>query len=124
MLELTRRSITKDSVDFCVRIPAKEAAKIIESTKSFWLLAGLEVMEKNSEGEEIITVDEAFPDVTPGDLLRGARFREDMTQIELAAATGIHKNNISEMERGVRPITLEMAKKLGEALNISYKSFL
>ncbi|WP_319780815.1 helix-turn-helix transcriptional regulator [Maridesulfovibrio sp.] len=47
-----------------------------------------------------------------------------MTQVELATATGIHKNNISEMERGVRPITLEMAKKLGEALNISYKTFL
>ncbi|NDV25931.1 helix-turn-helix domain-containing protein [Desulfovibrio sp. JC010] len=124
MLELTRRSTTKDSVDFCIKVPASQAAKFIEASKSFWALAGLDVQEFNDEGEEIVTVDEAFPDVTPGDLLRGARFREDMTQAQLSAATGIHKNNISEMERGVRNITIEMAKKLGEALNVSYKHFL
>jgi plasmid maintenance system antidote protein VapI len=38
--------------------------------------------------------------------------------------TGIPQRHISEMENGKRPIGKEMAKKLGKALNISYKVFL
>ncbi len=47
-----------------------------------------------------------------------------MTQRELARKTGIPQRHISEMENGRRPIGKEMAKRLGEALNIGYKVFL
>jgi len=59
-----------------------------------------------------------------GRALIGARSREGLTQTQLAKLTGIPQRHISEMENGKRPIGKEMAKRLGEALNIGYKTFL
>ena len=71
---------------------------------------------------------DAYPECTETQLsekaLAGARYREGMTQIQLAESTGIPQRHISEMENGKRPIGKEMAKRLGKALNISYKVFL
>lgn len=70
------------------------------------------------------TPDEVFPDRTPGTLLSGARYREDLTQAQLAELTGINRRHISEMENGKRPIGKVNAKKLGEALGVDYRVFL
>ncbi len=59
-----------------------------------------------------------------GKALSGARYREELTQIQLSELTSIPQRHISEMENGKRPIGKEMAKRLGNALNISYKVFL
>lgn len=71
---------------------------------------------------------EAFPEYSdedlPGVCLRGSRYKEGLTQKQLADITGIPQRHISEMEHGKRPIGKEMAKRLGKALNISYKVFL
>ena len=71
---------------------------------------------------------ELFPEYKdedlPGVCLRGGRYREGMTQKQLADMIGIPQRHISEMENGKRPIGKEMAKRLGKALNISYKVFL
>ena len=70
---------------------------------------------------------ECFPytdEQLPGVSLSGARGKEGMTQRELSKLTGIPQRHISEMENGKRPIGKETAKKLGKALNISYKVFL
>ncbi len=69
-------------------------------------------------------IEEVFPDLGPGDALRGARGLREMTQAQLAAAVGVHKSHISEMERGKRAIGKAMAKKLGQALRFPYKTFL
>lgn len=50
--------------------------------------------------------------------LRGARYRENMTQVQLAEKTGISRRHISEMENGKRTIGRQNAKKLATALNI------
>lgn len=63
-------------------------------------------------------------DFSPSNCLKGARYKENMTQAELAARTGISRRHISEMENNKRPIGKGTAKKLAEALNISYKVFL
>jgi hypothetical protein len=60
----------------------------------------------------------------PGISLIGARGKEGVTQRELSKLTGIPQRHISEMENNKRPIGKEIAKKLGKALNISYKVFL
>lgn len=52
----------------------------------------------------------------PASCLRGARYREDMTQAQLSAKTGIPIRHISEMENGKRPIGQKNARLLGEAL--------
>ena len=60
----------------------------------------------------------------PGAFLAGARFREGMTQEQLAAATGIPRRHISEMENNKRPIGKKNARKLAEALHVDPRVFL
>ena len=71
---------------------------------------------------------EAYPEYSdedlPGVCLRGSRYREGLTQKQLAGMTGIPQRHISEMENAKRTIGKEMAKGLGKALNIGYKVFL
>lgn len=71
---------------------------------------------------------DAYPECSEeqliGKALVGARCREGLTQIQLSEITRIPQRHISEMENGKRPIGKEMAKRLGKALNISYKVFL
>jgi len=71
---------------------------------------------------------EAYPEYSdedlPGVCLRGSRYKEELTQKQLADMIGIPQRHISEMENGKRPIGKEMAKRLGRALNIGYKVFL
>jgi plasmid maintenance system antidote protein VapI len=71
------------------------------------------------------TVKEVFPEgILPKDVLKGARYRDGLTQVQLAARVGVRASNISEMERGKRPIGKEMAKRLAKVLNTQYKVFL
>ena len=57
--------------------------------------------------------------------MRGARYREGVTQRQLAELTGIPQRHISEMESGKRQIGRENAKKLATALHVSdYRVFL
>jgi len=59
-----------------------------------------------------------------GQILRGSRFKEDVTQRELAEAIGVSQHHISEMENGRRPIGKEMAKRLAQFFKVDYKIFL
>lgn len=63
-------------------------------------------------------------DMSPAAMLRGARYREDMTQEQLAKATGIPRRHISEMENNKRPIGKQNARKLAEVLNVDPRRFL
>ncbi len=56
-----------------------------------------------------------------GIALRGARYREGLSQKELAKRTGISQDNISKMENGKRPIGEKVAKKLAKALKIDFE---
>ncbi len=71
---------------------------------------------------------EAYPEYKdedlPGVCLRGSRYKEGLTQKQLAERIGIPQRHISMMENGKRPIGGKMAKRLGKAMNISYKVFL
>jgi transcriptional regulator with XRE-family HTH domain len=57
-------------------------------------------------------------------MLRAARHKEDLTQVELARVTGIPQRHISEMEHGTRPIGKGRAKTLAEVLKVDYHLFL
>ncbi len=71
---------------------------------------------------------DAYPECSEiqliGKTLRGARYREELTQKQLSELTGIPQRHLSEMEHGKRAIGKEMAKRLGKVLKISYKVFL
>ena len=55
-----------------------------------------------------------------GIVLRGARFRENMTQKELAKKSGVSQENISRIENGKRTVGRRLAKKLAKPLKINY----
>ena len=59
----------------------------------------------------------------PSIVLKGARLRENLTQLQLAKKLGIRQHHLSEMENGKRTIGKEMAKKLGEILNANWRVF-
>jgi DNA-binding XRE family transcriptional regulator len=71
---------------------------------------------------------DAYPEYSEAQLigkaLAGARYKEGLTQVQLSKLTGIPQRHISEMENGKRTIGKEIAKRLGKALNIGYKTFL
>lgn len=50
--------------------------------------------------------------------LRGARFREGLTQKDLAKRSGVSQENISKMENGKRGIGEKVARRLAKALDI------
>jgi len=57
-------------------------------------------------------------------MLRAARSKEALSQIQLAQLTGIPQRHISEMEHGKRSTGKERAKKLAEVLKVDYHVFL
>jgi ribosome-binding protein aMBF1 (putative translation factor) len=57
-------------------------------------------------------------------MVRACREAKDMTQQALADAVGLHKSNISEIERGKRPVGKALARKLAAALDADYRMFL
>ena len=53
-----------------------------------------------------------------GNLLAGARLKAGLTQTELAEKLGIRQNMVSDYERGRRPLSDAMAKRLCNVLKI------
>lgn len=98
--------------------PAEKVEKLTQVAKSL----GLEDISDS------VPWREAFPEFEEESagsvVLRGARRKENLTQKEVSERTGIPQSHISEMENGKRSIGKERAKRLGKALNISYRVFL
>ena len=113
----TRKRIT-ETIELKFLGPIVNMAKAIDALKPLGFVGTTET----------IPWREAFPEYKdediPGVCLRGARYKEGITQKQLAEMIGIPQRHISMMENNKRPIGKEMAKRLGKALNISYKVFL
>jgi len=93
-----------------------------------------EVYGKNltlSDDDEFIDIKEtgwykkAKERSTPGKIMSIYRKLHSMTQTELGAKLGgISKQNISHMEREVKPISKKVAKQLAEIFNVSVAKFI
>lgn len=59
-----------------------------------------------------------------GLVLRGMRYREGMSQKELASKSGVSQNEISKIENGKRTVGKKVAEKLAEVLNFNYRLLL
>jgi len=77
--------------------------------------------ESESVSWEKVAKDDIAKYGKAGIALRGARYREGLSQKELAKRTGITQDNISKMENGKRPIGEKVAKKLAKALKIDFE---
>lgn len=81
------------------------------------------------DDEELVAVEdtdwykEADARMTPAKILKIMRTNVGITQSQLADKVGIAKQNYNSLERGTRPISMMMAKKLADALGTSYTMF-
>lgn len=69
---------------------------------------------------EVLAKDRLKKYKKAGLVLRGARFRENMSQKELAKRSGVSQDNISRIENGKRVVGEKVAKKLAKPLRINY----
>ena len=88
---------------------ANSKSNVSKEEKISWREAAKREIRKHSEG---------------GQMLRGSRFKNEISQKKLAEALDISQHHISEMENGKRPIGKEMAKKLAVFFKTDYRLFL
>lgn len=115
MLEHTKTPHT-ETIELRFIVPAAKANAVRKAVAKF-----------NAEETTAIPWRDVFPhteEELPGVCLRGARHREGLSQKTLADLIGIPQRHISEMENNKRPIGKQNARKLAQALNVSYKVFL
>jgi DNA-binding XRE family transcriptional regulator len=80
--------------------------------------------EHLSFDEALSHVDHQLDGISAGEKIKAFRSRENLTQKELAFKARVKQQHISEIERGIRPIGVAIAKKLAKAMNCNYKSLL
>ena len=119
MLEPTKKHRTDEMVTLRLRVHRSVAEKIKLLISEF-------EAESNFEARPWRDVlgDLRPTDTIPSSILRGSRVKEDLTQVQLSAMTGIPRRHLSEMEHGKRTIGKETARKLARALNCDYRIFL
>ena len=79
------------------------------------------------EADDTVLASTVSPEIVTnphGTYLKGIRYREELTQEQLAELTGIPRRHISEMENGKRPIGKATARKLADVLHADYRVFL
>ncbi|MGL4208681.1 MAG: helix-turn-helix domain-containing protein [Candidatus Adiutrix sp.] len=111
-------------ITFSVKVPVNEAIQTFEALSGLLNNGGLKVRPVNEAGEELYSVEEVFPEMNPGMLIRGFRGKTDMTQVELAERLGVTQGRVSDLESGRRSVSVEMAKKLSGVFDITYQAFL
>ena len=116
MLAPTKKPTTGKYAELCIRVLVRDVDKIRKLLSD----AGHRV----DIIRELFSSDEVFPDSHPGQILRGLRVRERLTQVQLSEKTDLAARHISEMENGKRPIGKAMAKRLAKVLNADYRMFL
>ena len=89
----------------------------------------LQLAEEDDEERVNIFETDWFQDIktqtTPGDNLKIYRGNHNLTQAKLGEILGgIPRQHISNMERGLRPISIKNARKLAEIFGISPAKFI
>lgn len=122
----TKKRTTAAWTEIRLRVPASDADRLRRAIAGLLDVGrnGACLLDESEPEERLYDADEVLPDSTPGRCLRGLRVREDLTQEEMAAKLGISQHHISEMESGARKISVNMAKRIGAAFNVSYRALL
>ena len=84
-----------------------------------------------SDDNEFVVADqtewykETMENMTPSRAMKAYRLSRGMTQIELGKKLGgVPRQHISNMEKGIRKINVELAKRLAELFNVSVEKFI
>ena len=124
MLARMKTQTTGALTDICLTVPTEDALSVVEALGGMLRLAGHTVQRVNEDNEELYSIEEVFPEGDPAMALRGLRTREGLTQAQFAERLGISQTRVSEMEHGVRRISVDMAKRIAKTFHTSYKAFL
>ena len=115
------RHIRKHSYEIILKIAKKEIHSYLPLSAINEIKS---VLKKYSREESVHWTEIAKDDIKnhgqAGMVLRGARFRENMSQKELAKRSGVSQENISRIENGKRQVGEKVAKKLAKPLKIDY----
>ena len=73
--------------------------------------------------------EEVFPDLRDpqkriGITFRGIRYKNNLTQAEVAKRLGLDQSDVSKIERGERSVGKVLAKKIQKEFGIDYRRFL
>ena len=118
MLARTKRLPTENRSSRIIRVVGP-AHKHEEAMAALEKLGYIEA-EESTPWRDLFDEEE----LTPGAGLKGARYKEGVTQKELAQKTGIPQSHISAMENNKMGIGKDRARRLAEALNIDYRILL
>lgn len=93
------------------------------------LLLFIKNCQPRSPKENYLTIEDIDPkmkdpSLRTASILRGARYKEGMSQIELADKLGIAQSDLSKMENGKRTIGKNLAKRIADILHVDYRIFL
>ena len=123
MSERMKGRLTKTTYKVVVEMPGKVKKLTLVPAKHLEKLEAF--LQKYGESESISWEQLAKDDIVKygktGIVLRGARYREGLSQKELSKRTGISQENISKMENGQRVIGNKVAKKLAKVLHIDFE---
>jgi DNA-binding XRE family transcriptional regulator len=117
------RLTKKATFKVVIEMPGKAKKLTFISAKHLQKLE--DFLEKYGESESIsweeLAKDRIAKYKKSGLALRGARYREGLSQKELSKRTGISQENISKMENGQRTVGKKVAKKLAKVLRIDFE---
>ncbi len=116
MLEPTKKPHTEE-VNLCFTGPATRKKEALQAMREL----GFKEADASMPWREALGYDD---DQLPGVFLAGARYREGLTQVQLAERSGIPRRHISEMENNKRPIGKNNARKLADVLGIDPRRLL
>ncbi len=120
----TKEHLTKQTIyKVVVEMPGKVKKLTFVPAKHFHKLEAF--LEKYGASKSIpweeLAKDRIAKYKKSGLALRGARYREGLSQKELSKRTGISQENISKMENGQRAVGKKVAKKLAKVLRIDFE---
>ncbi len=105
-------------------VPNDHAESFCKAIHNLFEIAKIPLCAANDDEEKLYSIEEVFPNGSPAMALRGLRTREGITQKQFAERLGISQTRVSEMENGVRPISVAMAKRIAEACGAENQIFL
>ena len=123
MLERTKKPLT-DAGQVFLGVICQQA--VLPEVRAMLEAKGCAIRQETpaTEEKEWYTKEEVFPGFHAGHALRGARYREDVSQRQLAKLSGVSVQNISAMENGRRSIGKDAAKRFAKILNMDWRLFL
>ena len=116
------RHTKENSFEVVLIFPGKKSRHSFVPIESAGLFE--EILNKYEESDsvdwEVVAKESIAKHKKAGMVLRGARYRESMSQKDLANLSGVSQDNISRIENGKRGVGEKLAKKLAKPLKINY----